>query len=113
VPELARLATNLGLGDIDLGVVASRARPFTQACSRYIHDLDLNGPPFAGIRYLSRLGAGPAWECWALFDDRAVFLDRPTASPIAATDPDLLAIARLYRLTIETDDGSLMRSWRD
>jgi hypothetical protein len=113
VPELARLAHELGLADIDISAISSQQRPFTQACSRYIHEVhDEDRPRFAGIRYMSRLGSGAAWECWALFDDRVQFVDPPTARPIRADDAALLEVARLYRQTIEADDGRLLRPWQ-
>jgi len=112
VPELARLASELGLADVDLSAMASQARPFTQACARHIHELVRDGAPqFAGIRYLSRLGAGPEWECWALFDDRVAYVEPPIAQAIPADDPALLEIAHVFHLTIETDDGGLIRPW--
>lgn len=115
VPDLARLALDLGLADIDMSALSSPVRSFTQACSRHIHDLfdDQEAPRFAGIRYMSRHGAEPAWECWALFDDRLRLAGPPTAVPIEADDPHLLAVANLYHLSIETDGNGLIRPWRE
>jgi hypothetical protein len=71
-PGLAALAIKEGIDDIDLSAVTGANRRFTQACARFVYrSIAENGQPFAGIRYLSRLGGGIEWECWALFDDRA------------------------------------------
>jgi hypothetical protein len=103
----ASLATRLNLGDIDLSLLTSQERRFTQGCARYIYDqLDESGKPrFAGIRYLSRLD--PEWECWAVFEDRVRhMLGWPgfPATP-APDDNDLLSVARLFNLTIEVISG--------
>ena len=98
VPGLARLA------DIDLSAVTGPQRAFTQACARHLHEFDDDtGMRFAGIRYRSRLGDGPDRVCWAVFDDRLRFADPSDAEDIAADDPDLLAVARLYHLVVESD----------
>jgi len=104
VTDLARLARTLGLADIDLSAVTGPHRAFTQACARYLHEFDDEaGRQFAGIRYLSRLGEGPDRECWALFDDRIRFVGGTDVTGIAADDPDLLVVARLYHLAVEPD----------
>jgi hypothetical protein len=103
--ELAPLAAAYEIGDIDLSALTSQQRPFTQYCARHLYDLadGLGNPLFAGIRYVSRLDS--KWECWAIFDDRLVhspgFPDN-----IAPNDPDLLAIARSFKLTIEVVSGA-------
>jgi hypothetical protein len=103
--DLRDVAAACGIDEIDLSALTSGQRRFTQRCARHIHDLrdDRGRPRFAGLRYVSRLDA--AWECWAIFDDR--FRHTPSfPDTIAADDPDLLAIARVFRLTIEVFPGS-------
>jgi hypothetical protein len=51
---------------------------------------------FAGIRYLSRLDT--EWECWAVFDDAG--LVEVEREPITRQHPELLSIARAYKLTV-------------
>jgi hypothetical protein len=103
--ELAPLAITYTIGDIDLSALTGQQRPFTQYCARHIYDLTdgLGDSRFAGIRYVSRLDA--KWECWAIFDDR--FKHTPGfPDNIAPDDPDLLAIAKSFRLTIEVIRGT-------
>lgn len=94
--------------DVDLSLVMGPGRELTQRISRHIYEQRdvLGAPRFAGIRYVSRLDS--TWECWAVFADRMLHIpgmpDRPETIP--PDDPDLLEIASLFRLTIETIDGS-------
>lgn len=101
---LAPLAATLGLTDIDLSSVTSPQRRITQACARYIFDIPESDaqPRFAGIHYPSRLN--PNWECWAVFDRDLHHLPGWPGFPesIPPDDPDLLAAATLYGLTVET-----------
>lgn len=103
----APLATRLNLGDIDLSVLTSQERRFTQGCARYIYDQsDGSGTPlFAGIHYPSRLD--PEWECWAVFGDRVRHMPGYPGFPAtpAPDDPDLVSVARLFGLTIEVISG--------
>jgi hypothetical protein len=75
--ELADLAISLGITEIDLSLLTSAQRRFTQEVSRYIyeHDGSTESSRFAGIRYISRLHA--SWECWAIFHDRMLHQPRP------------------------------------
>lgn len=105
--QLAPLARQLGIEDVDLSTLMGPQRLFTQHCARHIYELTdaLGRPRFAGIRYVSRLDA--TWECWAIFSDR---LHHAPGSPgfpfdIQPQDPDLVAIARTFRLTIEVVSG--------
>lgn len=103
----ASLATRLNLGDIDLSLLTSQERRFTQGCARYIYDQsDESGTPlFAGVRYFSRLD--PEWECWAVFEDRVRHMPGWPGFPAtpAPDDKDLLSVARLFGLTIEVISG--------
>ena len=97
-----------GPPDIDLSVVMGPARKITQRISRHIYEqLDAQGvPAFAGIRYVSRLDQD--WECWALFADRIQHIPGMPGLPetIYPDDPDLLEVASIFHLTIETLEGS-------
>jgi len=108
---LAPLATRLGLTDIDLGTMTGQQRRFTQGFARHVYDrADASGRPrFAGIRYLSRLN--PEWECWAAFDRRLRHSAGWPGFPVSilADDPDLLAIASLFDLSVEVASGSFTR----
>jgi hypothetical protein len=106
--------------DFDLSDVMSRNRRLTQHLARYLHDLpreafgDLkDGEEIAGIRYLSR--HSPEWECWALFADRIEGrLAIGESRPIEADDSDLLAVAKHFGLSVETDTpGQYLRPWLD
>lgn len=104
---LAPLATQLHVGDIDLSSLTSQQRRLTQCCARYIYDLmdDSGIPQFAGIRYPSRLNG--EWECWAVFDDRIQHMPGWPGFPanFFADDEDLVAVAKLFHLTIEVFSG--------
>lgn len=106
--KLAPAAAQLGLTDIDIGVLTEAQRRATQMCARYIYDVvDETGQPrFAGMRYLSRLN--PCWECWAIFDTRKRH-DPGFPRSIQPDDPDLIEVAKLYNLTIEVMEGHYLR----
>lgn len=108
--ELAPLAVEYKISDVDLSALTSQQRPFTQHCARHIYTLTNGhgGPACAGIRYVSRLDAN--WECWAIFDDRLTHTSGFPAN-ILADDADLIAIAKSFRLTIEviSDSKSFLR----
>jgi hypothetical protein len=104
-PQIAQLAANLGLPDIDYSAVNGPNRTFTQALSRFVYESsDAQGNPlFGGIRYTSRLN--PQWECWAIYLDRMVHTpDLPTA--IHADNRALLKAAALLGLTVEVIPGT-------
>jgi len=105
--ELAPLAARLRLKDVDLAVLTSQERRFTQGCARYIYD-QTNGagaPLYAGIRYPSRVNEG--WECWAVFVDRIRHAPGwpGHSTTVFPDDEDLLSVARLFNLTIEIFPG--------
>jgi hypothetical protein len=106
--DLAMTARPLGLTDIDFGTTLSPNRAFTQECSQYIYQqVDERGRPlYAGIRYLSRLN--PAWECWAIFDERLRHSTVNIAS-ILPEHPALREVAALFHLTIELTEGQYIR----
>lgn len=107
---LAPLAARLGLDDIDLSALTSQQRRFTQGVARYVYEQrESSGrPQYAGLRYPSRLNPH-AWECWAVFDDRIRhqlgWPGRPES--FFPDDDDLVAVARLFNLTIELFPGKV------
>jgi hypothetical protein len=100
-------APDIAARDIDQSLVMGPSRDITQQIARYIYEQtdEIGVPLFAGIRYISRLDQG--WECWAIFSDRIRHIPgRPgIAETIFPDDPDLLAVASIFRLTIETVEG--------
>ena len=86
------------MDDLDLGAITGRDRRVTRFVAEYLYDsTDGDGnAAWGGIRYLSRLGEG--WECWAVFEG-ADIRDVERRS-VSRTDPDLLAVAERYRLTV-------------
>ncbi|MBX6763700.1 MAG: RES domain-containing protein [Rubrobacteraceae bacterium] len=99
--ELAVVAKELGLEDLDLSAVTGPHRRLTQEAARYVYDLnDPSGQPiFAGIRYISRLN--PTWELWAVFHDRMRHEPGEVAEPIRADDPGLVEAAAPLGLSVE------------
>lgn len=108
---LAAVAYRLGLDDIDLSAITSRHRALTQACACYIHEQaeETGQPLFAGIRYLSHLSGGNAYECWAVFSDRMSHAGYSVEQNIRRNEPALLEAARTLSLTIEASDGQYLR----
>lgn len=98
---LAVAAADLGIADIDYSTIVGPNRRFTQLVATHVYeqlDDDRDQPRYAGLTYRSRYN--PAWECWAIFDQR--LRHQPVAlEPIIADDPDLQAAAGLLHLTIE------------
>jgi len=111
--SLARLRTDLaprmvhfGVHDLDASTIRlSVPRRLTQEISRHIYEQTSRSGrrAFDGISYLSRLG--DEFRNWALFEpvtdaeERAVLLD-PTASPIAADDPDLQRALEIHGIVL-------------
>jgi hypothetical protein len=90
--ELAQTLTRLGIGDLDLSEVLGRNRRLTQAISRWAYESG-----YAGVVYRSRFTA--AASLWAIFEGGGLeAIGLP--APILPDDPDLLAVARLYRLAV-------------
>ncbi|CAN5577310.1 hypothetical protein BH09CHL1_BH09CHL1_25760 [soil metagenome] len=120
VPVIKLVDPVLVADDFDLSDVMSRNRTLTQHLARYLHDLPReafgelsSGEEIAGIRYLSRYS--PDWECWGLFADRIEGrLVVGESRAIVADDPDLLAVAKHFGLSVETDTpGEYLRPWLD
>lgn len=105
---LAAEALAHGATDIDQSLLMESRRGFTNIVARYVYELrnEEGTPRFAGIRYSSRLDSN--WECWALFADRMEHVPGMPSLPekIQPDDPDLVEIASIFRLTIETMEGS-------
>jgi len=103
---LAPFADALGLTDVDISTVTGPHRRLTRALASIMY---LEGwpatPAYGGIRYVSRLNR--AWECWALFTDRADARPQQVIA-ITANDPALHDAARILQLDIETDNGSVI-----
>lgn len=55
-------------------------------------------PLYSGLAYPSRLN--PAWECWAVFQERMVHSPTGAPEPILADDPGLVEAARFHGLHI-------------
>ena len=95
---LAARLVHYGLDDLDAGELRMRApRRFTQELSRFVYEQTRDrAREFDGIRYRSRLGDE--------IDNVAIFepteLIDAASEPIAASDPDLLAVAELFGLTL-------------
>jgi hypothetical protein len=92
---LAATLLDLGLTDLDLSGVLGPQRLLTQAIARWAYE---NG--YSGIVYSSRFDA--AQSLWAIFEG-AVFEPVGVPEPIVPGDPDLLAAAKLFGLTVGRD----------
>ncbi|MBI4236576.1 MAG: RES family NAD+ phosphorylase [Chloroflexi bacterium] len=90
--ELATTLLELGLADLDLSGVLGPRRRLTQAIARWAYE---NG--YAGLAYRSRFD--DALSLWALFDG-AAFEPVGVPEPIMPDDPDLIAAAHLFGLSI-------------
>ena len=89
--ELAGVLVQLGLSDFDLGHALTRDRRVTQAIARWAHETGQQA-----IIYTSRHGAD--FDCWALLE--GVRFTSLQVSPIAKDDPDLLAAAGEFGLSV-------------
>lgn len=99
---LAPQAKMLGLDDVDLSIVTGPNRHLTQEASRHIYEStdDDGNALYAGIRYISRLGAN--WECWALFHDRIEGLHTPSPPENIHCDTEsLVRAAEIYGCHVE------------
>jgi hypothetical protein len=96
--SLANRLVHYGLEDLDAGELRLRApRRFTQELSRFVYEASDDGErAFDGIRYRSRLG--DEIDNWAIFEPAR--LDECVTEAIAADDPDLLAVAGRFGLTL-------------
>jgi hypothetical protein len=95
---LAPILAHYGHADLDVATVRGGDRRITRWIGKWAfeaHD-EAGQKVYAGIRYLSRLDS--AWECWAVFDD--VGIREIEREPITRQNPDLLSIARSYKLTV-------------
>jgi hypothetical protein len=105
---LSRMAVTHGVADVDQSLILGPSRELTQQIALHIYEQSAGDgqPLYAGIRYVSRFGQD--WECWAVFADRIRHVRGMPGPPqtVHPDDPDLLAIAALFSLTIETVEGS-------
>lgn len=94
VKELFEIGINFPL---DISLIRGSNRRLTRAISVWAaNQMDEDGESlYSGIRYKSRLGD---WECWAIFEETEVKIVR--IQEIKRANPDLLAVADLYQLTI-------------
>lgn len=99
---LAGRAIHYGVAEIDGAAIRLGApRAFTQEVSRFVYEWrDANGP-FAGIRYLSRLG--DEFVNWAIFEPSSAVdspLEQMEADVIEPHDGDLAEALRLLGLEL-------------
>jgi len=98
--QLSYLLISYALTEFDATVIKSADRDLTQQISKYLFecasDLPHRGRQYDGIRYLSRLGDDI--ENWAIFEP--IGLENIHENQIAIDDPDLLAVASDFRLTL-------------
>lgn len=96
--QLPWLLAELGLDDIDVSAIRSKDRRLTRWIAQWTwHQRHETGPPpFAGIRFCSRLNT--EWECWAVFED--VLPTERERKSILPQDPALQRVADLYKLQI-------------
>jgi len=82
---------------LDISLIRGNNRRLTRAISTWAaRQMDEDEEfLYSGIRYKSRLGD---WECWAIFEETEVKIVR--TQEIKRSNPDLLAVAKLYQLTI-------------
>lgn len=96
--ELANVLCEIEVNSpLDISLIRGNNRRLTRAISAWAANrMDEDGEfLYSGIRYKSRLGD---WECWAIFEETEVKIMR--TQEIKRTNPDLLAVANLYQLTI-------------
>ena len=89
---LAPTLLRLGLPDLDVGAVYGPSRALTQAIARWAYEAGYQGIAF-GSRHDETL------TNWAVFEG-AVFTPDGLPIPLARDDPDLLAVAALFGLTV-------------
>ena len=97
---LAKSAIHHRLVDVEGATIRlSAPRAFTQEVSRFVYEWTDAGSPFAGIRYLSRLGN--EFVNWAIFEPSTIAaspLEHTTNLAIAMDDPDLAEALRILGL---------------
>lgn len=91
-PTFAELLAQLGFNDFDAGAALSPDRHLTQTISRWAFEHGYNGVVFP-----SRFE--PRYSNWAVFEGAAI-TPVGVAGPILRDDPDLVAVARRYNLTL-------------
>lgn len=96
--DLMLRLSRYGVNELDLGVVTAKDRRLTRCIAEYLYSMNDTGghPLWNGIRYVSRHGEGR--ECWAVFDHAP--LKELERMSIERSNPELLAVAALYGLTI-------------
>ena len=91
--DLARLLVELGIPDFDVSAALGPSRALTQAISRWAYERS-----YQGIVYASRLDSG--LNCWAIFEGAVIDPSGPPEG-ITPDDPDLLAVAALFQLSVK------------
>ena len=111
IPSLVRRAVKLMkkklFTDFDRAALMGPHK-FTQYLARYVYEQEgnENPPPYAGIRYVSKLH--DAWECWAAYFGRVPIESIDTIYPIPADDPGLREVSKAFQMPIENDNGELI-----
>lgn len=92
-PAIAKVLPGLGYGTrFKPGDLVSSDRALTQMLARWVFEQGL-----AGIAY--SCSHDPSLDCWAIFEGPH-FQPAGAPQPISRTDPDLIAVAQLFELTV-------------
>jgi hypothetical protein len=92
-PAIARMLPNLGYGTrFKPGDLVGSDRSLTQAIAGWAH-----GQGFAGIAY--SCSHDPSLDCWAVFEGPHLH-PGGAPQPITPDDPDVVAVAQLFELTV-------------
>lgn len=97
VGQIGEQLEQLGIETLDVPDVRGMNRLLTREIARWAYSsIDEEGDyAYSGIRYVSKLDNE---ECWAIFGGTETFIHEQTT--IEKTDPHLVDVARLFRLTI-------------
>lgn len=90
--EMARVLDELGIAQLDMGIVQGTAYKPTHAIARWAYEYG-----YRGIAYASHLGGG--LSCWAVFEG-AGFEPVGPSRPITRDDVDLAEVARRFGLRL-------------
>jgi hypothetical protein len=90
---LAAQCLQLGLGELDAGVLQSEIRQLTQQASFLVNELE-----FAGIFYRSRHGHN--LENWAIFEPFPITAG--STGPVTVADPVFMEALRMHGLELQS-----------